>query len=211
VLTSKSPVLPAPGYVTKRPAKRARKRQPKAQRANAKQPRKAKKAKKPCKYGARVNGYCPKKPKTFAGALRRDFQEGRTPLAEGSVSRAAALKAAEAAATRAMRTAQAKIRRSPGALDWVKENVPALSAVAAVLLLGHTAQLAYFRSERRALQLALDDYNRMRNTLLAQYAAKRLRMPAAVDNALLKQLRNNQARIARLYERGKTIPFAEGE
>lgn len=102
------------------------------------------------------------------------------------------------------------IRRNPGgAMQWLKENVPALSVVAAVLALSYTAQLAWFKSERRGLQLALDDYNRMRNTLVAQYAAKRMKLPPAVERALLQQLKNNQAKISRVYARAKEIPFSE--
>jgi hypothetical protein len=205
VITSKSPVLPAAGYAVGK----ATKKKARAKKAKAKKPAKGKKAKKPCKYGARVGGYCPKKPKTFAGALRRDFKEGRTPLSEGSVSRAAAVKAAEAAAARAVRTAQMKIRRNPEAIEYIKENIPALSAVAAVLLLSYTVQRAFLRSEQNGLRLALADYNKMRGILLAQYKAKRLKMPPAVENALLKQLKNNQAKISRVFERGKSIPFSE--
>jgi hypothetical protein len=154
-----------------------------------------------------VGGRCPKKPKNAAAALQRDLRQGRNPLSEGSVSRtaaqAAAIKGAERVTQKAVVRIQAQLKKLPPA------TLLTLGGIGLVLAAGEAVQRAYLGSERRGLQLALDAYTRSRNTLLAQYAAKRMKMPASVENVLLQQLKVSQDKISRVYERGKTNPFSE--
>jgi len=70
--------------------------------------RKAAKPKKPCKYGERVAGRCPKKAKTLRAALNRDVRKGSTRATKGYLEREsekvvsrAAHKGLEVGATRA--------------------------------------------------------------------------------------------------------------
>lgn len=102
-------------------------------------------------------------------------------------------------------------RLPPGAaqaaVGGIVRALPVLAAVGAVLALAAKAQKHFVGKMQQELKAAVDRYAKGREILVAQYEAKKMKIPVAVEKALLKDLAVRQAAIQKSYERINTNRF----